>query len=184
LSELGGNAPFIVFEDADIDQAVHAAMTSKFRNAGQTCVCADRFIIHEAIEEEFIKALSEKVSKFKMGPGLNDATTMGPLIADTAVAIIGGKVKEAIADGAHLVLGGAPIPELGPNFFQPTILRNVSPSSRIWCTETFGPVVAIATFNHEDEAIHLANDSPYGLASYFCSTDMSRVFRVAERYVY
>jgi len=179
--ELGGNAPFIVFEDADIEQAVHAAVASKFRNAGQTCVCADRFIVHESIEEEFFKAFFQKVSKIKVGPGLHEENSMGPLIVASATTGIQEKVDEAIVDGAECIIGGCPMPELGPNFFEPTILRNVSPSSRIWNTETFGPVAAITTFLREEDALKLANDSRSGLASYFCSNDMARVFRVADR---
>jgi len=179
--ELGGNAPFIVFEDADIEQAVNAAIASKFRNAGQTCVCADRFIIHEDIEENFIESLRRKVAKFQVGAGLSKDTNMGPLIAESAAISVKEKVDEAIGQGAECVLGGELLPDLGPNFFEPTILRNVDPLSRIWSTETFGPVVAIATFLREEDAIDLANDSSSGLASYFCSKDMARVFRVAER---
>ena len=181
--ELGGNAPFIVFNDADIEQAVHAAMASKFRNAGQTCVCADRFIIHEDIEEEFVKQLRDKVSKLKVGRGLEGDTTMGPLILDSVPGILEQKVKEAIDEGAECVIGGVPMPQLGSNYFEPTILRNVNPMSEIWSTETFGPVAAIKTFQHEEEAIELANDTLSGLAAYFCSKDMDRVFRVAERCV-
>jgi succinate-semialdehyde dehydrogenase/glutarate-semialdehyde dehydrogenase len=181
LAELGGNAPFIVFEDADIEQAVNAAIASKFRNAGQTCVCADRFIIHEDIEEEFIEGLRRKLAKFQVGAGLREETNMGPLISESAAISVKEKVDEAIGQGAECILGGELLTDLGPNFLQPTILRNVDPSSRIWSTETFGPVVAITTFLREEEAIDLANDSNFGLASYFCSKDMARVFRVAER---
>lgn len=179
--ELGGNAPFIVFDDADIEQAAHAAVASKFRNAGQTCVCADRFIVHEAVEEEFIAALKGIVSKFNIGPGIDENTTMGPLISEMAAKSVEAKIFDSARDGAQIVYGGSLIPHLGPNFLQPTIVRNVESSSKLWCTETFGPVIAIATFRHEEEAIDLANDTPTGLASYFCSQDLSRVFRVAER---
>ncbi len=170
-----------MFDDADIDQAVHAAMASKFRNAGQTCVCADRFIIHQDIEDDFIKALCKKVSKLKVGRGLDENTTMGPLISDSVPKALKTKVDEAIQQGAECVIGGTSMPELGPNFFQPTVLRNVNRNSKIWSTETFGPIAAITTFIHEDEAIDLANDTTTGLAAYFCSKDMERIFRVAER---
>lgn len=179
--ELGGNAPFIVFDDADLEQAINAAIASKFRNAGQTCVSADRFIIHEDIEDDFIRMLSEKVKEIKVGSGLSEVTNMGPLIEASAVTNIKEKIDEAIDQGAELILGGDSIEKLGPNFFQPTILRNVDPSSRVWLTETFGPVVAITTFLHEEDAVNLANDSSSGLASYFCSKDLARIFRVAER---
>jgi len=179
--ELGGNAPFIVFDDADIDQAVTSAIASKYRASGQTCVCADRFLLQDGIEEEFMSKLCEQVQKIQVGPGLKSGTEMGPLISQAAAHNVKQKVDEAIAEGAECVLGGNPIHDLGPNFFQPTVLRNVSPTSRIWATETFGPVVAISTFSTEEEAVHLANDTKSGLAAYFCSQDMKRVFRVAGR---
>jgi len=179
--ELGGNAPFIVFQDADIDQAVNSAILSKFRASGQTCVCADRFIIHESVEEEFISKLCEKVCNIQVGPGLEHSTNMGPLISEVAVRNVKEKIDEAITEGAECVIGGEPLLELGPNFFKPTILRNVSHASRIWCTETFGPVLAINTFSTEEQALHLANDSNSGLASYFCTQNLERVFRVTGR---
>eukprot|EP00559_Dactyliosolen_fragilissimus_P008931 CAMPEP_0184862040 /NCGR_PEP_ID=MMETSP0580-20130426/6574_1 /TAXON_ID=1118495 /ORGANISM="Dactyliosolen fragilissimus" /LENGTH=539 /DNA_ID=CAMNT_0027359753 /DNA_START=177 /DNA_END=1793 /DNA_ORIENTATION=+ len=179
--ELGGNAPFIVFDDADIDQAVDAAIASKFRNAGQTCICADRFILHTSIEKEFIAKLCKQLSTFLIGSGMNDVTTMGPLITESAAIGIKKKVDEAIADGAERIYGGSHLNELGPNFFTPTVLNNVSVLSRIWREETFGPVIAIARFSREDEAIELANDTAYGLASYFCTKNLERVFRVASR---
>jgi succinate-semialdehyde dehydrogenase/glutarate-semialdehyde dehydrogenase len=179
--ELGGNAPFIVFDDADIEQAAHAAVASKFRNAGQTCVCADRFIVHEAVEDAFIASVKDIVSKFQIGRGLDEKTTMGPLITEMAAKSVEEKIFDSVREGAQIVYGGSLIPHLGPNFLQPTIVRNVKSSSKLWCTETFGPVIAITTFRHEDDAVNLANDTPTGLASYFCSQDLSRVFRVAER---
>mmetsp|Transcript_9531 Transcript_9531/g.13299 ORF Transcript_9531/g.13299 Transcript_9531/m.13299 type:complete len:404 (-) Transcript_9531:189-1400(-) len=179
--ELGGNAAFIVFDDADIDQAVNAAMASKFRNAGQTCVCADRFIIHRSVEEEFVSKLTRKVSEIQVGSGVEEGTTMGPMISKIAVSKVKEKVDKALDEGAELVIGGSPIPDLGPNFFQPTIVRNVRLDSMLWSTETFGPVVATTTFDTEKEAIELANDTTSGLASYFCSKDGERIFRVAGR---
>uniref|UniRef100_A0A7S3Q3D3 Succinate-semialdehyde dehydrogenase, mitochondrial n=1 Tax=Chaetoceros debilis TaxID=122233 RepID=A0A7S3Q3D3_9STRA len=178
--ELGGNAPFIVFEDADIEQAGHAAMASKFRNAGQTCVCADRFIIHDSVVEDFTQLLKEKVLEIKVGHGLDEGIDMGPLILPLAAESVQIKVREAIADGAKCVIGGSTMDHMGPNYFEPTILTDVKATSRIWNTETFGPVAAIATFHHEQDAIDLANDSSTGLASYMCTNDMSRAFRVAE----
>ena len=179
--ELGGNAAFIVFDDADIEQAVRAAIASKFRNAGQTCVCADRFLIHQSVEDEFTKLLCEKIASMKIGSGMAKDTSMGPLISASAAQNVKQKVDEAISDGAECILGGDLLPELGPNFHQPTVLRNVNTQSKIWATETFGPVVAIRTFHSEEEAIELANDTKTGLASYFCTNDMSRVFRVSSR---
>lgn len=170
-----------MFEDADVEQAVHAAMASKFRNAGQTCVCADRFIIHQDIEKEFLHALHQKVQKIHVGKGLDEKTTMGPLILGLAALSIKEKVDEAVEKGAECVIGGNLLTHLGPNFFEPTILRNVDTSCRIWCEETFGPVIATSTFIHEEQAIELANDTSSGLASYFCSKDTARIFRVTER---
>ena len=132
--------------------------------------------------DEFVKCFAHELKNNSvLGPGLDESTPLGPLIADYAAVTIHDKVKEAIEEGAELVLGGEHVPFLGPNFFEPTILQNVSPDSRIWKTETFGPVAAIMTFKHEDEAVELANDTRYGLASYFFTTDMSRAFRVSER---
>lgn len=179
--ELGGNAAFIVFEDADIDQAVKAAIASKFRNAGQTCVCADRFIIHESVVEEFIRHLCKALESFKVGHGSDTTCNMGPLISATAAKTVHDKVEEAISNGAQCILGGKLIQELGPNFYEPTVLRDVQPSSKIWNTETFGPVIPIVTFHNEEEAIAIANDTKTGLASYFCTKDMSRAFRVSSR---
>jgi len=179
--ELGGNAAFIVFEDADVDQAVDAAMASKFRNAGQTCVCADRFLVHKDVEQEFVSKLEKKMSQLVVGHGLESDTTMGPLISDLPVKAISDKVRDALSEGATCVSGGKPMPSVGPNYFQPTLLANVSPDSLIWRTETFGPVVAVSSFGTEEEAVELANDTASGLASYFCTRDMSRAFRVSSR---
>lgn len=179
--ELGGNAPFIIFDDADMDQAVNAAISSKFRNSGQTCVCADRFLVHEDIEQEFIHRLCEKVKEFKIGHGLKEETTMGPLIQAKAAVEVKRKVDEAIEEGAECIIGGDMALDLGPNFFQATILRNVDQTSSIWKTETFGPVVAISTFRNEEDAVNRANDSPLGLASYFCTKDLARILRVSEQ---
>lgn len=181
--ELGGNASFILFDDADIDQAVNAAMGSKFRNAGQACVASDRFLIHESIEKEFVEKFCAKVNALKTGDGFETDTTMGPLISAVAAKHVREKVDEAIADGAECVAGGKALPDLGPNFYAPTILRNVATSSQIWKTETFGPVAAMRTFVSEEEAVELANDTSAGLASYICTKDMDRVFRVTSRYV-
>lgn len=178
--ELGGNAPFVVFADADIDEAVASAMASKFRNAGQTCVCADRFLIHEAVHDEFVKKFAASANKLVVGSGMDSTTTMGPVIVPEAVAKTNQKVKDAIQEGAKCIIGGSPMEELGPNFFQPTILTNVAPTSDIWKTETFGPVAPVRSFSSEEEALQIANDSSAGLASYFCTKDLSRAFRFAE----
>jgi len=179
--ELGGNAPFVVFEDADIDQAAAAAVASKFRNAGQTCVCADRFLVHSSIHDEFIKKFVDAASDLKVGPGLDKETNMGPVITSQAAEGIHTKVLEAIEDGATCELGGNKLTSLGSHFFEPTILTNVSPDSRIWNTETFGPVAAVRSFDTEEEAAELANNCDVGLASYFMSKDMSRAFRFASK---
>lgn len=179
--ELGGNAPFVVFEDADVDQAVAAAMGSKFRNAGQTCVCADRFLIHQDVHDEFVAKLVASAEKLNVGPGMDDATGMGPLITDKGCETVHSKVQSAAAEGATIVLGGAPLTDLGPRFYAPTIMTNVSPDSDLWKTETFGPVAPIIKFKTEDEAAAIANDCSVGLASYFCTRDLSRAFRFAKR---
>lgn len=179
--ELGGNAVFCVFEDADLDQAVQAAMAAKFRNAGQTCVCADRFLIHESVLDAFVAKLQARTEALVVGPGLDPSTTMGPLITQQAVASVSQKVKDAVANGATCVTGGTDLSDVGPNFYAPTILTNVDPSMSIWATETFGPVVAIGSFTSEEEALAIANDSRVGLASYFCTKDLSRAFRFSHR---
>jgi succinate-semialdehyde dehydrogenase/glutarate-semialdehyde dehydrogenase len=179
--ELGGNAPFVAFDDANIDQAVGALMASKFRNAGQTCVCADRILVHSAIHDEFVDKLAACVKEIRVGPGMDASTTMGPLISPEAVLAVHVKVQEALGEGASCVVGGEPLPSLGPHFYAPTILTNVSPDSRIWKTETFGPVAAICKFDTEEEALELANDSDVGLASYFCTRDLERAFRFARK---
>jgi len=181
--ELGGNAPFVVFEDADVPQAVAAAVASKFRNAGQTCVCADRILVHASIYNDFVRNVVAAVAEINVGNGMDASTNMGPLISEKAVNTVHQKVKEAIADGAVCRVGGTALPDLGSHFYSPTVLTNVATKSRIWSEETFGPVMAIMSFDSEEEALAIANDSPVGLASYFCTTNLSRVFRFAKRYV-
>ena len=171
-----------MFGDADITQAVAAAMASKFRNAGQTCVCADRFLVHCSVHDEFVEKLAYKVGKLNVGPGIEASTDMGPVISSTAAESIQRKIQDAVAEGAVCVTGGSPLAALGPNFLEPTVLTNVSVDSDIWKTETFGPVAAIRSFDTEEEALALANDADVGLAAYFCSKDLSRVFRFASRY--
>lgn len=179
--ELGGNAVFVVFDDADIDQAVDAAMASKFRNAGQTCVCADRFLVHSSIHDEFVTKLAARVRALRVGPGIDPGTQMGPLISATAKETVAEKVTAAVKEGAILQEQPTLPHGLGPNFYPPTILTNVSPNSDIWKTETFGPVAAICTFDAEEEALNIANDCSVGLASYFCTQDLSRAFRFSHK---
>lgn len=171
-----------MFEDADIDRAVDAAIASKFRAAGQTCVCADRFLLHTSIERRFLSKLCQKTRDIRVGRGLEPGTEMGPLISPAAVRSVRQKVDAAVAGGAELLLGGGPPGGgPGPNFYPPTVLRGVDPASGLWREETFGPVVAAVAFRTEDEAVALANDSGAGLAAYFCTKDMERVFRVSGR---
>jgi succinate-semialdehyde dehydrogenase/glutarate-semialdehyde dehydrogenase len=179
--ELGGNAVFCVFDDADLDQAVQAAMAAKFRNAGQTCVCADRFLVQDSVHDDFVARLRAKVEVLVVGPGIESSTTMGPLITQDAVESVTKKVNDAIANGATCITGGTSLPDVGSHFYAPTILTNVDPSMSIWATETFGPVVAIRSFSSEEEALTIANDSRVGLASYFCTKDLSRAFRFSHR---
>eukprot|EP00533_Pseudo-nitzschia_delicatissima_P012513 CAMPEP_0197262314 /NCGR_PEP_ID=MMETSP1432-20130617/436_1 /TAXON_ID=44447 /ORGANISM="Pseudo-nitzschia delicatissima, Strain UNC1205" /LENGTH=522 /DNA_ID=CAMNT_0042726615 /DNA_START=51 /DNA_END=1619 /DNA_ORIENTATION=- len=179
--ELGGNAPFVVFEDADIDVAVDAAVAAKFRNAGQTCVCADRFLVHSSVHDEFVEKLAKKVQNLKVGPGIQEGIQLGPLITEGAVESVANKVKMAVAEGATL-LEQEELPEeaLEGHFYPPTILTNVSTESDIWKTETFGPVAAIRSFETDKEALEIANDVRVGLASYFCTKDLSRAFQFAS----
>lgn len=181
--ELGGNAPFIVLEDADIETTVKAAMSSKFRCAGQTCVCADRFLVHSSVEEQFVSKLVEAMeAALVVGDGASITTTMGPLITSDAVASVSEKIKEALRNGAECVIGGSPMETLGSNFFEPTVVVNVKPGrDALWDQETFGPVAAVATFHNDDEAVSIANDTLSGLASYVCSRDVARALRIASR---
>lgn len=178
--ELGGNAPFVVFADADIEQAAEAAVKSKFRNAGQTCVCSDRFLVHRSVHDDFVARFAAKVRDLTIGPGIDPSTTCGPLISTSAVDVIADKVQEALEKNAKVVVGGQRLADLGPNFYAPTILTQVDPSSRIWKDETFGPVAAVVAFDDESEALALANAPREGLAAYFCTSDASRAFRFAK----
>jgi succinate-semialdehyde dehydrogenase/glutarate-semialdehyde dehydrogenase len=183
--ELGGNAPFIVFDDADLDQAVQAAISSKFRNAGQTCVCADRFLVQSGVHDEFVQRFAEQVRQTyydgAMGPGLEESNVMGPMISASALENVDQKVQSAIQEGAKCIIGGRRRVDIGPHFYEPTILTHVSKDSLIWKTETFGPVAPIQSFDTEEEALEIANDCRVGLASYFCSRDLSRAFRFAKQ---
>jgi len=177
--ELGGNAPFIVFEDADLDAAVQGAMICKYRNTGQTCVCANRILVQDSVYEEFSAKLKNAVGKLKVGNGLEEGVTQGPLINTAALHKVEEHIADALSRGANVVAGGSRHP-LGGNFFQPTILGDVSPQATIFREETFGPVAPLFRFKTEQEAIALANDSEFGLAAYFYSRDIGRVFRVGE----
>lgn len=181
--ELGGNAPFIIFEDADIEAAVQGALTAKFRNAGQTCVCANRFLVHASVHDAFAAKMVEAVTKFKIGNGLDEDVTLGPLINGRGFDKAQCLVNDALEHGAHALCGGTP-QSLGGNFYPPTILTEVTPSMRIANAEIFGPIATLYRFENEAEAIRLANDTPYGLAAYFYSRDISRVWRVAEALEY
>jgi len=177
--ELGGNAPFIVFDDADIDAAVAGAMISKYRNAGQTCVCANRFLVQEGCYEAFAEKLAEQVGKLKMGDGTQDNVTVGPLITEKAANDVLAFVDDALDKGATTVTGGKRS-DLGTNFIEPTILTNVTDKMRVFREEIFGPVAPLFKFKTEEEAIKIANDTDFGLACYFYSRDIGRIWRVAE----
>jgi succinate-semialdehyde dehydrogenase/glutarate-semialdehyde dehydrogenase len=179
--ELGGNACFVVFADADLDEAVNSAMASKFRNAGQTCVASDRFLVHASIHDEFVSKFAEKMKSIRVGPGIDSETQMGPLISVGSVQSVAGKVQIALKEGATIYEQVSLSEEAsGPHFYPPTILTNVSVDSDIWKTETFGPVAAIKSFETEEEALQIANDVRVGLASYFCTNDLKRAFSFAS----
>jgi succinate-semialdehyde dehydrogenase/glutarate-semialdehyde dehydrogenase len=181
--ELGGNAPFIVFDDADLDKAVEGAMASKYRNAGQTCVCANRLYVQDAVYDAFVEKLKVAVATLKIGNGLDEGVTTGPLIDDKAVAKVEEHIADALSQGAEIVTGGKPH-ALGGSFFEPTILVNVPKNAKISREETFGPLAPLFRFKDEAEVIAMANDTEFGLASYFYARDLSRVFRVAEALEY
>jgi len=181
--ELGGNAPFIVFDDADLDAAVEGAVASKYRNTGQTCVCTNRLIVQSGIHDAFVEKLVAAVSKMKVGDGLTGEFQQGPLIDMAAVEKVELHIADAVAKGAAIVLGGKRHP-LGGSFFEPTILTGVTAGMLVAREETFGPLAPIFRFSSDDEAIRMANDTEFGLASYFYSRDISRVWRVAEALEY
>jgi succinate-semialdehyde dehydrogenase/glutarate-semialdehyde dehydrogenase len=181
--ELGGNAPFIVFEDADLDAAADGAMLSKYRNMGQTCVCANRLLVQESVHDAFAAKLAERVAKMKVGNGLDDGVTQGPLINEAAVEKVERLLAEATAEGAHVVAGGHRH-ALGHTFFEPTIVTGVTPKMDIARTEIFGPVATLFKFKDEAEAIRMANDTEFGLAAYFYTRDVGRSIRVAEALEY
>ncbi len=181
--ELGGHAPFIVFEDADLDEAVRGAMASKYRNSGQTCVCANRFIVQESVYDRFAAKLVEAVQQLKVGNGFHEGVHQGPLIDIHAVCKVEEQVRDAVAKGARIACGGKR-PE-GPGFFfQPTVLLDANANMLIAGEETFGPVAPLFSFKEDREAVALANDTPFGLASYFYSRDIGRIWRTAEALEY
>jgi succinate-semialdehyde dehydrogenase/glutarate-semialdehyde dehydrogenase len=177
--ELGGNAPFIVFDDADIDAAVEGAMVSKYRNMGQTCVCANRLYVQDSVYDAFVDKLAAKVSAMKIGDGTEQGVTQGPLINEAAVEKTENHIADAVSHGAKVIVGGKRH-ALGGTFFEPTVLANVRPDALVAHEETFGPLAPVFRFKDEAEVIKLANASPFGLASYFYARDIGRVWRVAE----
>lgn len=181
--ELGGNAPFIVFDDADLDAAVEGAMISKYRNNGQTCVCANRLYVQSGVYEAFADKLAAKVAQMKVGNGMEDGVTTGPLIDENAVRKVKEHITDAVSKGARVAVGGEPSP-LGGLFFQPTILSGVTSDMMVATEETFGPVAPLFRFDTEDEVIAMANNTEFGLASYFYSKDVAKIFRVAEQLEY
>lgn len=175
--ELGGNAPFIVFDDANLDAAVEGALASKYRNTGQTCVCANRLLVQDGVYERFATKLAEAVSQLKVGPGLAEGTNQGPLIDENAVRKVEEHIADAVSKGARILTGGKRHP-LGGTFFEPTILADVTPQMKVAREETFGPVAPLFRFHTEEEAIRMANDTEFGLAAYFYTESSSRVWRV------
>lgn len=179
--ELGGNAPFIVFKSADIDQAVIGAMASKFRNCGQTCVSANRFLIQEDVLDEFVSKLTAAVKALKIGNGMDEGVNVGPLINDAQIKKVTSIVEDAKQKGAKIVVGGNALSQKGKLFYEPTIVTQVTKDMRLYTEEVFGPVVTIIPFKSEEEGLKIANDTRRGLAGYFYSQDLNQVFRVARK---
>jgi succinate-semialdehyde dehydrogenase/glutarate-semialdehyde dehydrogenase len=177
--ELGGNAPFVVFDDADVDAAIEGAMISKFRNGGQTCVCTNRFYVQDGVYDEFVQKLAARVKALKVGYAMEDGTEIGPLIDEAAVEKVEEHLEDALGGGATVLAGGARSP-LGGSYFLPTVIADVKADMKLAREETFGPLAGVIRFKDEAEAIRLANDTEFGLASYFYARDLSRVWRVAE----
>jgi succinate-semialdehyde dehydrogenase/glutarate-semialdehyde dehydrogenase len=178
--ELGGNAPFIVFDDADLEAAIEGALASKYRNTGQTCVCTNRFYAQDAIYEEFVRALAARASQLKVGSGFEAGVQQGPLIDEAALAKVQAHVADAVSHGARVVVGGRRHP-MGGTYYEPTVLADVSDQMILAREETFGPVAPVFRFRSEADAIESANRVEYGLAAYFYTRDLSRALRVAER---
>jgi succinate-semialdehyde dehydrogenase/glutarate-semialdehyde dehydrogenase len=178
--ELGGNAPFIVFDDADVDAAVDGLMAAKFRNGGQTCVSPNRVFVQSAVHDRFVDKLAARIAALKVGPASDPASQIGPMINARAVEKIERHIGDALEHGARVVAGGTRLAALGPNYFAPTLIVGIDSRMACSCEETFGPVVPVTRFDGEDEVIAAANGTPYGLAAYFYSTDVRRIWRVAE----
>lgn len=181
--ELGGNAPFIVFDDADIDAAVEGAIVSKYRNSGQTCVCANRFLVQDGVYDEFAKKFAEAVADLKVGPGIDESSEIGPLVNEDAIDKVEELVQGALAEGAGVLTGGRRH-ALGRTYYEVTVLVDVTPDMAIHGEEIFGPVAPLFRFSTEDDAIAIANDTEYGLAAYFYAADMGRIWRVSESLEY
>jgi succinate-semialdehyde dehydrogenase/glutarate-semialdehyde dehydrogenase len=181
--ELGGNAPFIVFDDADVDRAIEGAMIAKYRNSGQTCVCTNRFLVQSGIHDKFVEKLIAASNALKVGNGLEAGVQQGPLIDEKAVAKVEEHVNDALSKGAKVVAGGKRH-ALGGSFFEPTVMTGVTPDMLVARDETFGPLAPVFKFETEEEAIHMANDTEFGLASYFYTKDLARAFRVSEALKY
>jgi len=181
--ELGGNAPFIVFDDADVDAAVNGALIAKYRNTGQTCVCANRILVQSGVYEEFARKLAARVGELKVGAGVEEDVAQGPLIDDSALAKVEAHVADALAKGARVLCGGTRHAR-GGNFYQPTVLADVTPAMKVAREETFGPVAPLFRFDSEAEAVAMANDTEFGLAAYFYSRDVARCWRVGEALEY
>ncbi|MFJ9533939.1 NAD-dependent succinate-semialdehyde dehydrogenase [Herbaspirillum sp. NPDC101396] len=179
--ELGGNAPFIVFDDADLDAAVSGLLTSKFRNAGQTCVCPNRVYVQSGVYERFAELLSKRVAALEVAPATDESAQIGPLINDRAVDKVARHVDDAVTHGARLLTGGKRLPALGPNFFEPTVLADATADMLLFREETFGPVVPLFRFYDEAEGVRAANDTAFGLATYFYSQDVRRIDRVSRQ---
>jgi len=181
--ELGGNAPLIVFADADLEAAVAGAIAAKFRNMGQTCICANRLLVHDSIHDRFVSLLAERVGGMVVGNGIDPRSDQGPLIHNEAVEKVERLIADAVGQGARIVTGGKRH-SLGGSFFEPTVIDGVNGRMGLVCDEIFGPVAPVIRFHSEAEAIEIANDTPYGLAAYFYGRDLGQAFRVAERLEY
>ena len=178
--ELGGNAPFIVFDDADLETAVNGAIACKFRSSGQTCVCANRIYVQKGIYDKFASSFTEKVKAFKVGGGYDEGVTHGPLIHDRAVSKVDEHVRDAEKHGAKVTVGGQKMPDLGSNFFQPTVITGMKMHMKLASEETFGPVAGLFPFDNEKDVVEMANQADVGLAGYFYSNNLQQVYRVAE----